>query len=192
MVRQAITWSAIEQAIGRVRGVNRTATDPVEVYLIIHDVVVPGIEVDEVVEFGNLEPDAIDQMLARGWEPQMPADAAKLHPDLFPSREAAKKAYQRDRLRTGKGARGPRLGTSSGISLYTRGSPHPPCVALLFQPSGRGQLPLQPSGRGQLPRYCIVDPVKVPDPRAVLEAAWQRPLVRFEVVKEETEMPAAE
>lgn len=182
MVRQAITYSAIEQAMGRVRGVNRTATDPVEVYLIIHDVVVPGIEVDEVVEFGDLEPDAIDQMLARGWEPQMPADAAKLHPDLFPSREAAKKAYQRDRLRTGKGARGPRLGTSSGISLSTRGSPHPPCVALLFQPSGRGQLP----------RYCIVDPVKVPDPRAVLEAAWQRPLVRFEVVKEEIEVPAAE
>ena len=28
----------------------------------------------------------------------MPADAAKLCPDLFPNREAAKKAYQRDRL----------------------------------------------------------------------------------------------
>ena len=32
----------------------------------------------------------------------------------------------------------------------------------------------QPGGRGQLPRFCIADLVKVPDARAVLEAAWGR------------------
>ena len=174
MVRQAVTEAAIEQAVGRARGVNRTAGNPVEVYLILSDTVVPGLDVNEVVEFEDLEPDAIDEMIARGWEPEMPTDAAKLHPDLFPNREAAKKAYQRDRLRTG---RGPRLGTSSYRYTSIRQCPQPPRVAFRFQPGGRGQLP----------RFCIANLVKVPDPRAVLEAALG-PLVLFEVLEPE---PAA-
>jgi hypothetical protein len=166
MVRQAVTEAAIEQAVGRARGVNRTAGNSVEVYLILSDTVVPGLGVNEVVEFEDLEPDAIDEMIARGWEPEMPTDAAKLHPDLFPNREAAKKAYQRDRLRTG---RGPRLGTSSYRYTSIRQCPQPPRVAFRFQPGGRGQLP----------RFCIADLVKVPDPRAALEAALG-PLALFE------------
>ena len=34
---------------------------------------VPGLDVDEVVEFEDLEPDAIDEMIARGLVPQMPS-----------------------------------------------------------------------------------------------------------------------
>ena len=141
MIRQAVTEAGVEQAIGRVRGVNRTAANPVEVFLVLHDVVLEGLSVDEVIDIADIEPDAIDEMLAMGWEPQMPGDAAKLCPGLFPSREAAKKAYQRDRLRSGQGSRGPRLGTWPQIYFYLRDCPHPPRVALHFQPSGRGQLP---------------------------------------------------
>ena len=47
----------------------------------------------------------------------------------------------------------------------------PPWVALFYQPAGRGQLP----------RFCMVDLVKVPDPRAALEAALG-PLALFEVL----------
>ena len=47
--------------------------------------------VDEVVELADIEPDAIDHMIARGLMPQMPTDAAKLHPDLFPPRRLQKK-----------------------------------------------------------------------------------------------------
>ena len=32
-------------------------------YLILHDVVVPGMPVDEVVEFQALEPDAVDELI---------------------------------------------------------------------------------------------------------------------------------
>ena len=91
MVRQAVTEAAIVQAIGRARGVNRTKDCPVEVYLILDDTVVPGLRVDEVVELADIEPSAIDHMIARGLVPQMPTDAAKLYPDLFPSRSAAKR-----------------------------------------------------------------------------------------------------
>ena len=110
MIRQAVTEAAIVQAVGRARGVNRTKDCPVEVYLILDDTVVPGLEVDEVVELADIEPGAIDHMIARGLVPQMPTDAAKLHPDLFPSRSAAKKAYQRGRASDGTRARRPEVG----------------------------------------------------------------------------------
>ena len=130
MIRQAVTEAAIEQAIGRVRGINRTAANPVEVFLVLDDIVLEGLPVDEVIDIADIEPGAIDHMLARGWEPQMPTDAAKICPDLFPNREAAKKAYQRDRLRTGQGSRGPRLGTWPAKDNLYRPCPQPPCVAL--------------------------------------------------------------
>ena len=95
LVRAATVEAAIDQARGRVRAVNRTSANPVEVYLVLHDVVVPGMPVDEVVEFKALEPDAVDEMIARGLVPQWPTDALKLYPDLFSSRSAAKMTYHR-------------------------------------------------------------------------------------------------
>ena len=61
-------------------------------FLILDDTVVPGLPVDEVVELADIEPDAIDHMIARGLVPQMPTDAAKLYPDLFPIEEGCKKS----------------------------------------------------------------------------------------------------
>ena len=171
MTRQAVTEAAVEQALGRVRGVNRTAANPVEVFLILDDTIVPGIEVDEVIDFSEIEPGAVDEMIIRGLIPQMPSDAAKIYPDLFPSRKAAQKAYQRAGLRLELGPPGPRLATSPNKIHLSRRCRQPPRVALRFQPGGRGQLP----------RFCIANLVKVPDPRAVLEAALG-PLALFEVL----------
>lgn len=173
-VKQAITEAALIQAIGRVRAVNRTVANPVEVFLILDDTVVPGLPIDEWIAIDDIEPDAIDLMFAEGWEPQLPSDAAKLFPKLF-TREAAKKAYQRDRLRSGSGLQGPRLGTWSYEYGYVRRCLQPHRIAICFQPAGRGQVR----------RFCMVDPVKVPDPRAALEAAFKKPLVHYEVIEPE-------
>ena len=51
---------------------------------------VPGQRVDEVVELADIEPGAIDHMIARGLVPQFPTDATKLYPDLFPIEERCK------------------------------------------------------------------------------------------------------
>ena len=166
LIRQAVTEAAIVQAVGRARGVNRTAGNPVEVFIVLHDTVTE-LPVDEVVEFGAIEPDKIDEMIARGLIPQMPTDATKIHHDLFPTREVAKKAYQRGRLSV---ERGSRLGTSPYREVPIRECPH-------------ARVRYQPQGKGQLPRLALVDPVKVPDARAVLEAALG-PLVLFEVLAE--------
>ena len=129
-VRAATVEAAVEQARGRVRAVSRTAANPVEVYLILHDVVVPGMPVDEVVEFRALEPGAVEEMVCRGLVPQWPSDAAKLHPDLFtaksgskPSREAAKKTYQRAQLTLVETPQGVKLGTSPYKSTLIRRCP---------------------------------------------------------------------
>ena len=131
----------------------------------------PGLTVDEVVELADIEPDAIDHMIARGLVPQMPTDAAKLYPDLFPSRKLQKKHT----IGPGFGwnaAAAAEVGDIALIEYISIKRCHqPPCVALRFQPGGRGQLP----------RFCIADLAKVPDPRAALEAALG-PLALFEVL----------
>ena len=39
LIRQAVAEAAVLQAVGRVRGVNRTAANPVEVFMILDDTV---------------------------------------------------------------------------------------------------------------------------------------------------------
>jgi hypothetical protein len=165
LVRAATVEAAVEQARGRVRAVIRTAANPVEVYLILHDVVVPGMPVDEVVEFRALEPGAVEEMVCRGLVPQWPSDAAKLHPDLFtaknaakPSREGAKKTYQRAKLTLQETPRGVELGTSPYKKTLIRRCPQ-------FGVRYRSR------GRRSAVRLACVDPVKVPDIRARLECA---------------------
>ena len=103
-IRAAIVEAAIVQAVGRARGINRGVLDPVEVVLILNDVVVPGLAVDAVVAVEDLR---VALMIDAGIVPQWPGDAYKLYRKrkLFPSREAAKKVYSRAALSV-KGASG--------------------------------------------------------------------------------------
>ena len=98
MVRRAVTEAAIDQAVGRVRGVNRTAANPVEVFVVLSDVVVPGMPVDEAVDFSCIQPDSVDHMIARGLTTSSGTDAHELYPDLFPSPEAARQMFKRTHL----------------------------------------------------------------------------------------------
>lgn len=174
MIREAVVEAALVQAVGRARGVNRTATSAVEVFVICHDSVMPGL-VDAVVEFSDIEPSAIDEMMTRGIIPAFPGDAAKLYSDLFPTRAAAKMAYHRARLSV-------EGGTMSVTSPY-REVPIRACY--------RDRVRYQPQGRGQQPRIALVDPDKVTDAKAMLEAALG-PLVSFELLVEANSQAASE
>ena len=173
LVRAAITEAAVEQAVGRVRGVNRTALNPVEVFMVLDDVVVRGLPVDEVVKFQKAEPGPVDEMLARGWGLQSPSDAHRLFPDLFPTPAAAQKSYQR-----------------GGLGLHRRTSSYkdnvirkcPPVDPSPPQGTARTIVRYQRQGARQRPWLGWVDPIKVPDPRAVLEAAFNKKLALFEVL----------
>lgn len=61
---------------------------------VLADVALP-LNYDHVLPWASCVPDVFQQMLMAGLAVDSPADAAALHPGLFNSAEAAKKAFQR-------------------------------------------------------------------------------------------------
>ncbi len=92
-IRRAITDAEVVQAVGRARGVNRTAANPVQVF-VFSDVVLP-FAVDHLTTWREITPDVVEKMLALGAALLSPSDAYRVYPDLFCSEGAAKKALQR-------------------------------------------------------------------------------------------------
>jgi hypothetical protein len=183
LIRQAVTEAAVVQAIGRARGVNRSAANPVEVYMVLHDTVVP-VAVDAVVEFGDLEPTKIDLMIERGLVPQWGADAAKLYPDLWPTAQAAQKAYRRAGLDVerihARCRTSPYKGTVGGPQAMCRTCPYKD-IFIRTCTTPHFLLRYHPNGRGQKARVALVDQARLAEARERLEEALGS-LASFEVV----------
>ncbi len=81
------------QVIGRGRGVNRTAQNPLEVH-VLADVALPLV-CDQLTTWDVERPDVLQKMLLAGVAVDSPTDAAALHPGLFANAEQAKKAFGR-------------------------------------------------------------------------------------------------
>ncbi len=92
-VRWAISEAGLVQAIGRGRGVNRGAANPLQID-ILTNVVLP-IEVDQVTTWERIQPSLAEIMRARGAVPLSYADMAAAYPSLFPSAGAAEQALRR-------------------------------------------------------------------------------------------------
>jgi putative DNA primase/helicase len=88
---EAIRWQIAEgelvQAVGRARGVNRTAATPLSID-IMADVVLP-ITIDEVVPWEKVPAGAEVEMLVEGIALDSPSDMAKAWPKVWPTEEAA-------------------------------------------------------------------------------------------------------
>lgn len=93
VLRGSICDDEVMQALGRGRGVNRTASNPLEVHLMA-DVVVP-LAYQRVQAWATVCPDIVQQMLLASLAVDSPADAARLHPQLFVNVSQAEKAFQR-------------------------------------------------------------------------------------------------
>jgi putative DNA primase/helicase len=94
---EAIRWSICEaeliQAMGRGRGANRTAENPLQIDLLT-DVVLP-VTVAELVDWQDLRPTRRDLMAARGVVLENAADMAACFPDLWPTADAARQDRSR-------------------------------------------------------------------------------------------------
>ena len=203
LIRQAVTEAALVQAIGRARGVNRSPANPVEVYMVLHDTTVP-IAVDSVVEFGDLEPTNIDIMIERGLVPAWSADAVKLYPDLWPTAQAAQKAYRRagldvarihatcvtspykadDAGERSKCRTSPFKGTDGGTQARCRTCPYKD-IFIRRCTTPHSLLRYHPKGFGQRARVALVDQARLAEARKRLEAALG-PLASFEVLTGES------
>jgi hypothetical protein len=183
LIRQAVTEAAIIQAVGRARGVNRSAANPVEVCMILHDTTVP-IAVDEVVQFEDLEPTKIDSMIERGLVPQWGADAAKLYPDLWPTAQAAQKAYRRAGLDVERiHARCRTSPPDGGTRARCRTCPYKD-IFIRACTTPHFLLRYHPNGRGQKARVALVDQARLAGARKQLEEALGS-LASFEVLTDE-------
>jgi hypothetical protein len=186
LLRRAVSETAVVQAVGRARGVNRTEGNPVEVFLILHDTTTP-LPVDAVAEFTSIEPNAVDEMIGRGLVPQYGADAAKLYPDLFPTAAAARQAFHRAQLDVERGM----ISVTSPYKEMSGMSVTLPYREISIRTCHTVRVRYRPQGRGQQLRLALVDPAKVPDPRAALEAVLGT-LAMFETLPETDAQPAPE
>jgi hypothetical protein len=106
IIRWQVCEAEIIQAIGRVRAVNRTVENPVQID-IINMVPLPGIEIDEVVEWDDAQPDP-GAVIAGRYGVLLADESAKgtanvvaaLLPDLFGTVNAAKQAKVYSRAKT--------------------------------------------------------------------------------------------
>jgi putative DNA primase/helicase len=115
-IRRSICEAELIQAMGRGRGVNRTAENPLRIDLMT-DVVLP-VTVNELVGWSELRPARRDLMAARGVLLENAADMSTCFPDLWPTADAARQ----DRWRSATDPRGRASGrvTRSSISRSSR------------------------------------------------------------------------
>ena len=183
-VCEAIRWRICEgelvQAIGRARGVNRTADDPVDID-ILADVCLP-ITLNEIGIWKD--PSLLVEMFAAGVVLTNRADMVKCWPDVWKNEKAAQRALEDlpEAMRQTREPGGQQAGTFSlredeGPSEGRPG--HSPLESL----SIRDFVPAwyQMSGERMQKRRVFVDPGVVPDPRAWLEKRLG-PLAHFEIV----------
>ncbi|MDN2579003.1 toprim domain-containing protein [Aquibium sp. ELW1220] len=146
-IAEAVRWSICEgeliQAIGRGRGVNRTADTVLEIDLLT-DVVLP-VTVDALVSWSELRPTRRDLMALSGIVLNNAADMATCFPDLWPTREAAKKDGQRK-------------GTNCYYRSFYNSRMSPSSVEVTYRPIGAGHRA----------RIALVDLARIPDPEAWL------------------------
>jgi putative DNA primase/helicase len=146
---EAIRWSICEaeliQAMGRGRGVNRTAENPLQIDLLTN-VVLP-VTVDELVGWRQLCPTRRDRMALRGVVLENAADMAACFPDLWENHETARKDGQR-----------------SGTNCYYR---------ILYNSKmshSSAVVSYRPEGAGRKLRSATFDLTIIPDPEAWLTA----------------------
>jgi len=158
-IAEAVRWSICEgeliQAIGRGRGVNRTAATALEIDLLT-DVVLP-VTVDSLVPWSDLRPTRRDLMALRGIVLENAADMTACFPDLWPSAQAARQ----DRAR-------------SVTNCYYRSSYNSKMSHSSVEVAYR------PAGPGHRERSACVDLARIPDPEAWLTNRLG-PLAYFEL-----------
>ncbi|MFC4669425.1 bifunctional DNA primase/polymerase [Seohaeicola nanhaiensis] len=118
LLRSAICDDELIQAIGRGRGVNRTAQTPLEVQ-VLADVALPLVHA-VVTSWDLAAPDLMQKMLLAGVAVDSPGDAAALHPALFGSEKQAQKAFERAGFKRHSSYKDPIREMSLKLASYRR------------------------------------------------------------------------
>jgi hypothetical protein len=161
----SIRQSELNQDRGRMRAASRTAATPVHEF-VFGNVPPAGVAFDRVIPWGEFRLGLPERMVARRRVYLNAADAYRMHPDLFPSYEAARKALQR-------------LGRDTLIarSHFAASRLRDRWVWVRYQPAGQGQQP----------RRAAAPHAELPAMQAELEQTSGAPLVVWETCGSFTE-----
>jgi hypothetical protein len=170
-LRWQITEGGVIQAIGRGRGVNRTADTPLDVD-IVADVVVP-ITVNEAANWEA--PSEVYEMLAEGIALTSPVDMVKAWRKVWANEKAAYRAPETLNKEMSR-----RSGAREAISTD---HPDKSLLNYLNRDLSGCSCCYQPAGPKQKRRTATFDSAVLPDPRAWLESRLG-PLAFFEINKE--------
>ena len=158
-IAEAVRWCICEgeliQAMGRGRGVNRTAATPLEIDLLT-DVVLP-VTVDTLVPWSDLRPTRRDLMALSGIVLENAADMAACFPELWATAAAARQ----DRSRS--------VTNCYYRDLYNSQMSH-----------SSAEVTYRPQGAGHRARTARVDLARIPDPETWLTNRLG-PLASFEM-----------
>lgn len=154
-VRRCICEGELIQAMGRGRGVNRTAATPLEIDLLT-DVVLP-VTVDALVPWSDLRPTRRDLMSLAGIVLENAADMAACFPELWSTAAAARQ----DRSRS--------VTNCYYRDIYNSQMSH-----------SSAEVTYRPEGPGHRARTARVDLSRIPDPEAWLTNRLG-PLASFEM-----------
>jgi putative DNA primase/helicase len=169
LIRWVIAVGQTMQAIGRGRAVNRTAANPLDVF-VLSDVVLP-IPVDAFIPSeAVMNPTVTELMLAEGSIAfESAADAATAYPHLWPNAAAAKKAFQRDaasRDACGTDAQANGPDGNRGTNWYKK-LPIPECPAV--PGTNLLRVTYQRVGAKLKRQTALIDTRQITDARAELE-----------------------
>ena len=169
-IRHRICEDEVMQALGRGRGVRRTADNPLDVF-ILNDAVLP-IAVDGLIPLDEvIRTTARDDMLAAGGVAFEEATAAHMaYPDLFKNPKAAQKKMERRNTET----------------FWNKNTLIPKCLSVRAV-----EATYQRAGPNQRMGRATVDISRHSDPRAAIEALLG-PLTFFEVVSAQSQAVSAE
>jgi len=146
-IAEAVRWSICEgeliQAMGRGRGVNRTADTVLEIDLLT-DVVLP-VTVDALVPWSEIKPARRDLMALSGIVLENATDMATCFPELWPTADTARQ----DRSRS--------VTNCYYRDLYNSQMSH-----------SSAEVTYRPAGPGHRARTARVDLARIPDPEAWL------------------------
>lgn len=96
-LKRAICDGGTEQAIARLRGVRRTAVNPCDVF-VFADCFPESAELTSVADWQDVKPGPVETQFALGCIAYTaPAHASMAYPEIWPGKDAAKKAFQRAR-----------------------------------------------------------------------------------------------
>ena len=128
-IRAAVTDGEVIQALHRARPVNRTADNPVNLFVLAD--VVTTLPVDRIVAWADVRLTPVERMAARGLVFESPTDAVKFYPDIFTAGV--------DAARMAIGRSGGISRTSPYESILIRECSGNRLTRVLYRPTGKGQ-----------------------------------------------------